>query len=72
MTETYKTALTCREVKLQGVQKIPNHRQDGIPPHYVRAVRDWLDEKFPDHWIGHRETIEWAPKSPNLNPIDIS
>ena len=43
--------------------------QDGAPSHYAAAVRHWLDENF-EHWIGRRGTIEWAPRSPDLNPMD--
>ena len=46
--------------------------QDGAPPHYATAVRHWLDETFPQHWIGRRGPVEWAPRSPDLNPLDFS
>ena len=45
--------------------------QDGAPPHYAKVVCEWLDLNF-DNWIGHRGTVEWAPRSPNLNPLDFS
>jgi hypothetical protein len=26
--------------------------QDGALPHFANAIRAWLDEKFPEHWLG--------------------
>ncbi len=46
--------------------------QDGAPPHFSKAVRDWLDGTFPEHWIGRRGPIEWPPRSPDLTPLDFS
>ena len=43
--------------------------QDGAPAHYATAVRQSLDKNF-EHWIGQRETTEWAPRSPDLNQLD--
>lgn len=45
-------------------------QQDGAPPHYKRSVRDYLDEVFPERWIGRRGAIEWPPRSPDLTPLD--
>lgn len=46
--------------------------QDGAPPHYATPVRQWLNENFPDKWIGRRGPVEWAPRSPDLNPLDFA
>jgi len=46
-------------------------QQDGAPPHYETEVRKWLNEKFPGKWIGRRGAIEWAPRSPDLTPLDF-
>lgn len=46
-------------------------QQDGAPPHYGQAVREYLDDTF-DQWIGRRGTIEWPPRSPDLTPCDFS
>jgi transposase len=46
-------------------------QQDGAPPHYSVAVRNWLNEKFPDRWIGRRGPIEWPARSPDLSPPDF-
>lgn len=46
-------------------------QQDGAPPHYSVAVRNYLNNTFPERWIGRRGTIEWPPRSPDLTPLDF-
>lgn len=46
-------------------------QQDGAPPHYAGAVRDYLSQVFPGRWIGRRGPLEWPPRSPDLNPLDF-
>ena len=31
----------------------------------------WLDEHFPDRWIGRRGFVEWPARSPDLTPLDF-
>lgn len=46
-------------------------QQDGAPPHYSINVRQYLDLRFPDRWIGRRGSIEWPARSPDLTPLDF-
>lgn len=46
-------------------------QQDGAPPHYAVHVREYLNTIFPQRWIGRRGSIEWPPRSPDLNPLDF-
>jgi len=46
-------------------------QQDGAPAHYTRKVRDYLNQVFPDRWIGRRGPLEWAAHSPDLTPWDF-
>ena len=46
-------------------------QQDGAPSHYATAVRNLLDETFPDKWIGRRGPIEFPPRSPDITPMDF-
>ena len=46
-------------------------QQDGAPAHYARKVRDYLNQVFPDRWIGRRGPLEWAARSPDLTPCDF-
>lgn len=46
-------------------------QQDGAPPHYAVIVRQYLDEVFPNRWIGRRGHLEWPARSPDLTPLDF-
>ena len=46
-------------------------QQDGAPPHFSVAVRQYLDNQFPGRWIGRGGSIRWAPRSPDLTPLDF-
>lgn len=46
-------------------------QQDGCPAHYARSVREFLNEEYPNRWIGRSGTISWPARSPDLNPIDF-
>lgn len=52
--------------------KFPEYfQQDGAPPHYGLSVRSWLNQQFPNRWIGRRGPVEWPPRSPDLSPLDF-
>ncbi|CAF3237474.1 unnamed protein product [Rotaria sp. Silwood2] len=38
------------------------YQHDGAPAHYSRIAREYLDEMFPDRWMGRRGPIEWPPR----------
>lgn len=46
-------------------------QQDGAPPHYQINVRQYLNQIFPNRWIGRRGSIEWPARSPDLTPLDF-
>lgn len=46
-------------------------QQDGAPPHFALIVRAWLDQAFPQRWIGRRVPLEWPARSPDLTPPDF-
>lgn len=45
-------------------------QHDGAPAHFGQAVRIWLNEKYPEKWIGRGGPIAWPARSPDLNPLD--
>lgn len=47
------------------------YQHDGAPPHRGRQVAAWLNEHFPNKWIGQGGPISWPPRSPDLNPLDF-
>lgn len=45
---------------------------DGAPIHNAADVRRWLDDNFPNRWIGRSSAlIRWPPRSPDLTPLDF-
>lgn len=47
------------------------YQQDGAPPHFSLDVRNYLNQVFPNRWIGRRGPIEWPARSPDLTPLDF-
>ena len=47
------------------------YQQDGAPAHYARIVRMFLNQRFPNRWIGRGGPVLWPPRSPDLNPLDF-
>jgi len=45
-------------------------QHDGAPAHYSRRVREILDTRFRDRWIGRGGPIAWPARSPDLNVLD--
>jgi len=45
-------------------------QHDGAPPHYTRHVREYLNESFPNRWLGRGGSFAWAPRLPDLTPLD--
>ena len=46
-------------------------QQDGAPPHWGIKVCEFLDKKFPAHWIGRGGPIAWPPRSLDITPLDF-
>jgi len=42
------------------------YHQDGAPSCYHYDVRAYLDNTFPNQWIGCRGSVEYPPWSPDL------
>ena len=45
-------------------------QHDGASPHYTRHVREYLNESFPNHWLGRGGPVAWPLRSPDLTPLD--
>lgn len=46
------------------------YQHDGAPAHFGHTVKNWLNEHFPNRWIGRGGPVTWPPRSPDLNPLD--
>jgi hypothetical protein len=44
---------------------------DGAPAHFLRNVRQHLDEVYGRKWIGRGGPVSWPARSPDLNPLDF-
>lgn len=45
-------------------------QHDGAPPHNSRIVAAYLNQIFPNKWIGTYGPIRWPARSPDLTPLD--
>ena len=45
-------------------------QQDGCPAHSTLLVRNWLNEHFPDKWMGRHGPIHWPARSPDITAMD--
>lgn len=46
-------------------------QQDGAPPHFAIDVRNYLNEMYPQRWIGRGGPIRWPARSPDLTAPDF-
>lgn len=46
-------------------------QHDGAPAHYYREVREFLNNHYPQKWIGRDGFIAWPPRSCDLTPLDF-
>lgn len=46
-------------------------QHDGAPPHNFGQVRNYLNETFPDAWVGRNGPVLWPPRSPDLSVLDF-
>jgi len=47
------------------------YRLDSESPSFSCRVLVFLYRELPDRWIGRKGPIPWAPRSPDLNPLDF-
>jgi hypothetical protein len=46
------------------------YQHDGAQTHCSQVVRQYLNHKFPNQWIGHGREQNWPPQSLDLNLVD--
>lgn len=47
------------------------YQHDGVPGHYARSVREYLNKVLPNKWIGRGGTTPWPAQSKNLTKLDF-
>ncbi|KAJ8916894.1 hypothetical protein NQ315_013363 [Exocentrus adspersus] len=55
---------------LRYVRNLEGFQQDGAGPHNAALVTQYLNNRFPNNWIGTHGPVAWPPRSPCLNPLD--
>ena len=43
----------------------------GAPAHFALNVREYLNNVFPNRWIGRGGPVQWPPRSPDLTLMDF-
>jgi hypothetical protein len=46
------------------------YHYDVALPDFSQVVRQYVNHRFPNRWIGRGGAQNWPPKSPDLNPLD--
>ena len=46
-------------------------QHDWTPAHFALYVREYLNNVFPNCWIGRGGPVQWPPRSPDLTPMDF-
>ena len=46
-------------------------QHDGASAHFALDVREYLNNVFPNRWIGRGGPVQWPPRSPDLSPMDL-
>ena len=47
-------------------------QHDGVPCHYSRTVKDWLNANYVNRWIGRNGSIHWPATSPDLTVLNFN
>ncbi len=70
-SRTYKRMLLYFLLpKLEGYPENLIFQQDFALPHYYIEVRDYLNRKLLNQWMGRGGPISWPSRSPDLTPCD--
>lgn len=58
------------ELQRRGLMQTCHLQQDGAPPHTSMRTREFLNENFPNRWVGKYGPIPWPARSPDLTSPD--
>lgn len=47
------------------------YQHDGCPAHFSQRVRDFLNVRYLNRWIGRGSLFPWPPRSPDLTVLDF-
>ena len=58
------------ELRRRGIYERSHLQQDGAPPHTAYITRQFLNDNFPNRWVGKFGPIQWPARSPDLTSCD--
>ena len=61
--------LRCSSIRRVSAEGCVSARR--YPPHWGLIVRDFLNETFPNRWIGRNGPTPWPPRSPDITLLDF-
>lgn len=53
------------------VRNVMWFQHDGAPAHFGEIVQDYLNDAYPERWIGRGGPVSWPARSPDLTPLDF-
>jgi hypothetical protein len=59
------------------LEHVPLHQQhmwfmdDEVPDHFLRSVRQHMNQTLSKQWIGRGDPVNWRVRSPDLIPLDF-
>jgi Helix-turn-helix domain (DUF4817) len=59
------------ELPLEDRLNFKYFQQDGAPAHNALISRNYLNENYPQKWIGTHGPILWPARSPDITPLDF-
>lgn len=59
------------DIPLRDRAALQYFQHDGAPPHYSAQVTNYLNQRYPNKWIGRNGPIPWPPRSPDLAILDF-
>ena len=57
-------------IEERGIVNSAHFQQDGAPAHTAHETRNFLNNMFPDRWVGKFGPVSWPPRSPDLSSCD--
>ena len=54
-----------------GIRRRIWFQQDGAPAHLHRNARQYMNNAFPNRWIGRNGPVEGPPRSTDMTPLDF-
>lgn len=58
------------ELPLATIRNLEWYQQDGAAPHNAHIVKNYLDLRFRNSWMGTYGPVRWPARSPCLSPLD--